>query len=110
MPAHQPLDAALVLGLELVVELLPDPLAHLHGHRPRIQPRRQPLDQRQQQHRVAQVGLDRLRDPGVLDLHDHVVTVDGRRTVDLADRGRGERALVELGEHVRRAAHRTPRA
>ena len=29
MAAQQPLDAALVLGLELVVELLADPLAQL---------------------------------------------------------------------------------
>ena len=108
MPAHQPLDAALVLRLELVVELLPDPLAHLPGQRLRIEPRRQPLDERQQQHRVAQIGFDRLRDPGILDLHDHLLAVDGRGAMDLADRRRGEGTLVEVGEHASAAARRTP--
>ena len=98
--AHQPLDPALVLGLELVVELLADPLAHLRRQRLRVEARREPLDERQQQHRVAQVGLDRLGDPRVLDLDDDLVAVEGRRAVDLADRGGGERALVEVGEHL----------
>jgi hypothetical protein len=46
MSSQQPLDAALVLGLELVVELLSDPFAHLRGERLRVQPRGEPLDQR----------------------------------------------------------------
>ena len=108
MAADQPLDPALVLRLELVVELLPDPLAQLRGERLRVQARRQPLDERQQQHRVAQVGLDRLGDPRILDLDDHLLAVERRRAVDLADRRGGERALVELGEHAARAARRTP--
>jgi hypothetical protein len=40
------------------------------------------------------------RDTGVLDLHDHVVAVEGGRTMDLADRGRGKRARVEVREHA----------
>ena len=109
MPAHQPLDAALVLGLELVVELLADPLAQLREQPFRVQSRGEPLDERQQQRRVAQVSLDRLRHPGVLDLHDDVVAVDRGGAVDLADRGRGKRTLVEVGEHaLERAAELLP--
>src|SRR6516225_3967808 len=33
MPAHQPLDPALVLCFELVVELLTDSFPHFRGHR-----------------------------------------------------------------------------
>ena len=98
MAAAQPLDPPLVLRLELVVELLDDPLAQLRGERLRVEAGREPLDQRQQQHRVAQVGLDRLGDPRVLDLDDDIVAVERRRSVDLADRRRRERTLVELGE------------
>jgi hypothetical protein len=50
--------------------------------------------------RHAQVGLDCLRDPRVLDLDDDSVAVKRRRSVDLADRRRRERALVELGENA----------
>ena len=62
-------------------------------------PGREPLDQGQQQHGVSKVGLDRLSDPGILDLHDHVVAVDGPRAMDLPDRGRGEGLLLEVREH-----------
>jgi hypothetical protein len=58
------------------------------------------LDERQQQHRVAQIGLDRLGDPGVLDLHGDRPAVAGRGAVHLADRGGGERLRLEVGEHV----------
>src|SRR5690242_20490928 len=98
MAAAQPLDPSLVLRLELVVELLDDPLAQLGSERLRIEAWREPLDQRQQQHRVTQVGLDRLRHPRILDLDDHFIAVERRRPVHLADRRRRESALVELGE------------
>ena len=71
MSARQPLDAALVLGLELVVKLLADPLAHLRGERLDVQPGASRLTSGTQQRRVAQVGLDRFRHPGVLDLDGH---------------------------------------
>ena len=90
--------APLVLRLQLVVQLLGDPLAQLGGQRLHIEAGREPLDQREQQHRVAQIGLDRLRDPRVLDLDDHLVAVERRRAVHLADRRGRERVLVELGE------------
>src|SRR5206468_12277509 len=65
--------------LELVIELLSDPLAHLLGQRLGVKPGGEALDQRQQEHRVSQVGLDRLRDSGVLDLHRHLVAGDRDR-------------------------------
>jgi hypothetical protein len=92
--AAQPLDPPLILRLELVV----DPLAQLRGEGFHVEAGREPLDERQQQHRVAQVGLDRLRDPRILDLHDDVVALERRRSVDLADRRRRKRSLVELEE------------
>ena len=98
MAAAQAPDPPLVLRLELVVQLLGDPLAQLRGERLHVKAGREPLDQRQQQHRVAQIGLDRLRDPRILDLDDHLVAVKRRRSVDLTDRRGRERALVELGE------------
>ena len=64
--AERALDGAVVLGLDLVVELLGDPLAQLAVERLDVEPGREPLDQRQQQREVAQVGLDRLGDAGVL--------------------------------------------
>ena len=73
MAPHRPLDAALVLGLELVVELLADPFPQLREQRFRIESRSEPLDQRQQQQRVAQIRLDRLGDARVLDLDRHLV-------------------------------------
>ena len=100
VPSHQALDPALILGFELVVELLGDPLSQLREQRLRVHTGRESLEQRQQQRRVAQVGLDRLGDAGVLDLDDHVVAIDGGGPVYLADRGRGECPLVELGEHA----------
>ena len=39
MAAQAALEAALVLGLELVVELVGDPLAHLGQERTRVEPR-----------------------------------------------------------------------
>ena len=47
MPPHQPLDRPLILGLELVIELLGDPLSHLGGERLGVQSGREPLDERQ---------------------------------------------------------------
>ena len=92
-------DGALVLRLELVVELLGDPLAQLGVERLDVEPGREPLDERQQQREVAQVGVDRLGDAGVLDLDRDRLPVARDRAVDLADRGGGERLLLELGEH-----------
>jgi hypothetical protein len=55
-------------ALELVVELLGDPLAQLGVDRLDVEAGREPLDQRQQQRQVAQVGVDGLGDARILDL------------------------------------------
>ena len=71
MPAPRALDGAVVLRLELVVELLRDPLAQLGGGRLDVEAGRQSLDEREEHLQVAQVGLDRLGDARVLDLDRH---------------------------------------
>ena len=43
VPAHQPLDATLMLGLELVVEFLADAFPHLHAQRFGVEARGQTL-------------------------------------------------------------------
>ncbi len=98
------LHRAVVLGLDLVVELVADPVAQLAGERLDVQAGREALDQREQHLHVAQVGLDRLGDARVLDLDRDLAAVLGRRAVDLADRGRRERLGLELGEGLRRRA------
>ena len=74
------------------------PLAQLLGDRLRVEPGRQRLRQPDQHAGVAQVGLERLGDPRVLDLDRDLAAVEQRRAVHLADRGRGERLVLELGE------------
>ena len=98
--AEGAVDAALVLRLDLVVELVGDPLAQLGEQRLGVHPRRHPLEQRDEQLHVAHVGLDRLGDPRVLDLDRDVVAVVRRRAVDLPDRRGRDRLLVELGEEL----------
>ncbi len=100
VPAPGPRDGAVVLRLDLVVELLADPLAQLGGERLDVHPRREPLDERKQQAEVAQVGLDGLGDARVLDLDRHRLALARDRAVHLADRGGREGLLLELGEGV----------
>ena len=95
---------AVVLGLDLVVELVADPLAQLLRQRLDVEARGEALDQRQQHLQVAQVGLDRLGDARVLDLDRDGAAVERRRAVDLADRGGGERLLARTRRRRRRAA------
>ncbi len=101
MPPIRASHRALVRGFQLVVELggqaLPDlcrDAAHVHAGRHEA---REQLDDHVQ---VLQVGTDRLLDAGVLHLDRDVTTVLGRRAVDLADRCRRDRVLVEIGECV----------
>ena len=61
-------EAALVLGLVLVVELLHHPLAELGGDRLGVEPGGEGAGEPDDRPRVAQVGVERLGDPGVLDL------------------------------------------
>ena len=109
VPAPGARDGAMVRGLDLVVELLGHALAQLGGQRPHVQPRRQALDERQQQPQVAQVDLDRLGHAGVLDLDRYGLAVERDGTVHLSDRGGGERLVLELGEVLaQRAAQLGP--
>ena len=98
MPAPSARDGAVVLRLDLVVELLGDALAQLGCQRPGVEPGRKALHERQQQAEVAQVALDRLRHPGVLDLHGHGFAVARDRAMHLADRGGREGVVLELCE------------
>src|SRR5215212_3421649 len=98
--AEDPRQRALVLRLELVVELLPDPAADLLGRRLDVDAGRDLLHQPQDQSEILHVGPDRGGDPGVLDLDRHLAAVVQRRAVDLADRGGGDRLRVEGGEDV----------
>ena len=100
MAAVDPRQRALVLGLELVVELLVDPRADLLADRLRIHAGGDPLGQPQDQAQVLHVGPDRGGDPRVLDLDRDLAAVEQRRPVHLADRRRGDRLLVEVLEHV----------
>ena len=100
MAAEDPRQRPLVLRLELVVELLVDAVADLLADRLRVHPRGDPLDEPQDQPQVLHVGADRGGDARVLDLDRHAAAVVERRAVDLADRGGGDRLLVEVVEHV----------
>ena len=63
-------------------------------------PGRDPLRQPQDQPEVLQVRPHRRGDARILDLDRDLPAVGQPRPVDLADRGRGDRLLVELVEHV----------
>src|SRR4029453_4643773 len=76
---------ALVLSLDLVVQLLADAVAQLAGDGLHVEARGEALDQREEDVEVAQVRLDGLSDAGVLHLHGDVAPVVGPRAVDLAD-------------------------
>ena len=93
-------ERALVLRLELVVELVVDPQADLLGRVLDVQPGRDPLHQPQDQPEVLHVRPHRGGDAGVLDLDRHVAAVVQLGAVDLADRGGGDRVGVELGEVI----------
>ncbi len=86
MAAEPPLDPALVLGLDLVVELVRDPLADLGEHRAGVEAGRELLDDRADQAEVAQAAFDRLARAGALDLDRDVVALAGARAMDLAER------------------------
>src|SRR5581483_5682797 len=90
----------LVVGrLELVIELLADPLPDLDRDRAGIDPGGDRAQQLEAESQVLHVGVDRLRDPGVLDLdRDLLVAAPERRPMDLADRRRRNRDLVEVAE------------
>jgi hypothetical protein len=110
MAAEDACDAALVLRLDLVVELLADAVAQLTAERLDVEARREALHEREEHVHVAQVGVDRLRDARVLDLHRHVAALVRAGAVDLADRRGRHGRLVERLRTSGPADRRAPRA
>ncbi len=100
MAAVDPRQRALILSLELVVELLLNPGADLLADRLRVHPRRDPLREPENQAEVLHVGAHGGGDARVLDLDRDLAAVRERRAVDLADRRGRDRLLVEVLEHV----------
>ena len=88
-------ERALVLGLQLVVQLLVDARAHLVGDRLGVQARRHPAQQAHDQPQVGHVGAHGTGHARVLDLDRHVAAVVQLGAVDLPDRGGGDRLGVE---------------
>jgi hypothetical protein len=102
MAREDPCERALVLSLELVVELLADPIADLARDRLDVELRRHPLEQTHDHVQVLHVGAHRGGDSGVLDLDGDLATVLAqRRPVDLSDRRGRDRLLVEALEQLR---------
>ncbi len=95
-------DAPAVLRLELVVELLGDALAQLVDERPAVEAGAEPLDERDERSRGAEIGVDRLHDAGVLDLDRDVAAVLRHAAVDLADGGCRDGLRIEVAQHARR--------
>ena len=93
-------QAPLVLGLELVVELLLDARADLGAQRLGVEARRDRLHEPQDHPEVLHVRAHRGVDARVLDLDRDVAPVVEARLVDLADRGGGDRHRVERLEDL----------
>ena len=85
------------LGLVPVVALGEQPLAH-GAHDVGEVRAQHPLEHPGERARVGQVGRDGLPHPRVLHLHDDLAAVVAPGGVDLPDRGRGDRLLLEAGE------------
>ena len=73
MAAEAALEAALVLGLDLVVELVGDPLAHLGQHRAGVEPGREALEDRADERRGCAGRPRRLGHARVLHLDRDLV-------------------------------------
>ncbi len=101
MPAEGALEGAVVLRLELVVELLGDPLADLAADGLDVEAGRNPLDEPEDQVEVAEVDLDRLGDARILDLDGDLLARRGclaRWTWPIDAAANASR--LELGEAV----------
>jgi hypothetical protein len=107
MAPEQPREATLLLRLDLVVELIGDPLAHLAQQRSGVTTGRQALNDRAHQPEGAQVAADRLGDVRVLHLHRDVLAGARVRAVDLTEGGDREWLLVDCGEDVLQAGMRS---
>ena len=98
VPFVQPRHRALVRRLELVVELIDDALADLARHRLRVELGRQRAGQTEQHPEVLHVGSHGIGDPRILGLDGDLAAVSKGGPIDLADRCRGNRLGVEVGE------------
>src|SRR5215211_937304 len=93
-------ERALVLGLELVVELLHHPLLQFLRGGLRIEARRERLGHPEDEPGVLHVGGDGLRHSRVLHLHRDPPAVAQHRSVHLPDRGGGGRVVLEVFEQL----------
>ena len=91
-------EGPLVVGLRAVVQLLTEAGAQFGDQRRHRHPAGDQRGQPQGHGQRADIARDRIGHPRVLDLDGHVRAVGPHRTMDLADRGRGGRVLVELAE------------
>ena len=99
-------QGALVVGLQLVVELLLHPRADLLRHRLHVELGGDAPHQAQDHAEVLHVRAHGHVHARVLHLHGHIAPVVQLRAVDLPDRGGGDRLLVELRERLlQRLAH-----
>ena len=97
---EQPREAALLLRLDLVVELIGDPLAHLAQQRSGVATRRETRDDRADEPDRPQVAVDRVAEVRVLNLHRDALAVAGKRAVDLTEGSDRERLLLKGGEYI----------
>ncbi len=88
-------ELALRGRLQLVVELLQQPLAQLDGELLDVEVRLQHFEQRRDPRQLAQVRAQRVARAGVLDLDGHLAPVVPHRPVHLADARRRGRGVVE---------------
>ena len=95
-----------MLRLDLVVELLGDPFAHLGQDSTGIDAGRQALQDRADEAEIAQIGLDRLGHVGALDLDRDLRSVVRARAMDLPQGRDRERVLLEVAEQLADAARR----
>jgi hypothetical protein len=91
-------ELPLRVGLEPVVELLDHPCLELGDQRLDVHAREEGGEQAGEAGQLVEVGHQRGRRAGVLDLHRDVAAVPPGRAVHLADAGRGRRLVVEVLE------------
>ncbi len=92
-----------VVRLDAVVELAPDRLRELIDQGNQVDERQAVdavLEQAGELVQQLNVGVDLALRVGALDLDDHLVPARQARAMHLADRGRGDGLLVELGEDL----------
>ena len=97
---EQPREAALLLRLDFVVELIGDQLPHLAQQRSGVATRRETRDDRADQPDRPQVAVDRVAEVRVLNLHRNALAVAGKRAMDLTEGTDRERLLIEVGEQI----------